>query len=212
MERPRKAGALIMGLFGWLRRMVQRDAVPPAPADMLGAATLVKETAPDLSVESPLPHVVIAQHKLSPQDERAKQARGYRNKNPGNIDFNERNKWRGQIGREQTGNPPRFAVFDSHENGIRALARLLQTYQVRHDLHTIAGIINRWAPSNENNTSAYVTFVSRAMGIEPDEQIDVFKWNVARPMVEAIIRKELGGNPYPPEVIDEGVSWAGVMR
>lgn len=191
-----------MGLLGWLRAFWQRDAVPPPAADMLGAATLPKE---------PLPSVVIP-HKLSAADERAKQARGYRNKNPGNIDFNERNDWRGQIGREATGNPPRFATFDCHENGIRAIARLLQSYQTKHKLHTIAGIINRWAPPNENVTGAYVNFVAQRLGIEPDKQVDVYKWNIARPMVEAIIRKELGGNPYPPEVIDEGVQRAGVMR
>lgn len=193
-----------MGLFGWLRRWVQRDAVPSPAVDVLGAATLPPE---------PLPHVVIPPpHKLTAADERAKQARGYRNKNPGNIDWNARNKWQGQVGREATGNPPRFAVFETHEHGIRALARLLQSYQTQHSLFTIAGIINRWAPTNENNTSAYVNFVSRFVGIEPDEQVDVFKWNIARPMVEAIIRKELGGNPYPPEVIDEGLKMAGVMR
>jgi hypothetical protein len=193
-----------MGLLGWLRAFWQRDAMPPPGADTLGAATLPKQ--PD-----PLPSVVIPR-TLSAQDERAKQARGYRNKNPGNIDWNARNDWRGQIGREATGNPPRFIVFDSHENGIRALARLLQSYQTKHNLHTIAGIINRWAPTKENNTSAYVNFVAQRLGIEPDEQVDVFKWNIARPMVEAIIRKELGGNPYPPEVIDEGVQRAGVVR
>lgn len=29
-----------MGVFGWLRRWVQRNAIPPPAADMLGAATL----------------------------------------------------------------------------------------------------------------------------------------------------------------------------
>lgn len=41
-----------MGLFGFLRRWVQRNAVPPPGADMLGAATLPPEP-------EPLPHVVI---------------------------------------------------------------------------------------------------------------------------------------------------------
>ncbi len=48
-----------MGLFGWLRAFWQRDAIPPPGADTLGAATLVKEKASNLSQES-LPHVVIA--------------------------------------------------------------------------------------------------------------------------------------------------------
>lgn len=198
-----------MGLFGWLKAWVRRDAVPLPGSDMLGAATL-PPTAND-----PLPSVVIPPPKLTMADAKATQARGYRNKNPGNIDYNERNDWRGQIGIEPpplNGGRPRFAVFDCHENGIRAIARLLQSYQTKHKLHTIAGIINRWAPPNENVTGAYVNFVAQRVGIGPDEQVDVYKWNIARPMVEAIIRKELGGNPYTPEVIDEGVQRAGVMR
>lgn len=47
-----------MGLLGWLRAFWQRDAIPPPAADMLGAATLAKEKAANLSQES-LPHVVI---------------------------------------------------------------------------------------------------------------------------------------------------------
>lgn len=209
-----------MGLLGWLRAFWQRDAVPPPAADMLGAATLVKETQPPLTQAGQhvsdtykLPHVVIPQpHKLTAADERAKQARGYRNRNPGNIDWSERNGWLGQVGREQTGNPPRFAVFETHEHGIRALARLLQSYQTRHKLNTVAGIINRWAPPVENVTSAYVAFVAKAAGVGPHDPIDVMRYQHARPLVEAIIRKELGGNPYPPEVIDNGLGMAGVMR
>jgi hypothetical protein len=194
-----------MSLAAWWRRIWQRDAIPPAPADMLGAATLPQP--------EPLPHVVIpepAPRNLSALDAKAMQARGYRNKNPGNIDWNARNGWLGQVGIEPTGNPPRFAVFESHEYGIRALTRLLDSYQTKHGLWTVAGIINRWAPPNENVTSSYVAFVARMVGVRPDEPVDVTTYAVARPMVEAIIRKELGGNPYPPEVIDAGLKLAGV--
>jgi hypothetical protein len=148
---------------------------------------------------------------MSAADAKAMQARGYRNKNPGNIDFSPRNGWLGQVGIEPTGNPPRFAVFESHEYGIRALARLLVTYGERHGLRTVAGIINRWAPPNENVTSSYVAFVARLVGVKPDDVVDVTEYAVARPMVEAIIRKELGGCPYPASVIDEGLKLAGIV-
>ena len=58
-----------------------------------------------------------------------KQSRGYRNCNPGNIDYNERNRWQGQVGIEARG---RFAVFSEHRWGIRAIAVLLITYQDRY--------------------------------------------------------------------------------
>lgn len=142
-----------------------------------------------------------------------KQSRGYRNKNPGNIDWSARNKWQGQVGVESTGNPPRFAVFESHEYGIRALAVLLTTYQDRHNCRTIRQFIQRWAPGNENNTDAYVSQVARHMGRRGESDIlDVHKYEDLRPLVEAIITHELGGNPYPANVIDEGLRLAGVPR
>lgn len=39
-----------MGLFGWLRRWVQRDAVPPPAVDVLGAATLPPEPLPSVQI------------------------------------------------------------------------------------------------------------------------------------------------------------------
>lgn len=140
-----------------------------------------------------------------------KQSRGYRNRNPGNIDFVPANRWQGQLGKEP-GPHGRFAVFVSHEYGIRALASLLATYQDRHGLRTIRGIINRWAPASENVTSAYVVAVCEHMGVGPDDPIDVHEFAHLRPLVEAIITHELGGNPYPPEVIDEALRLSGVPR
>jgi hypothetical protein len=143
---------------------------------------------------------------------RAMQARGYRNRNPGNIDWNPRNRWQGQVGIEATGSPPRFAVFESHEFGIRALAALLTTYQDRHNLRTIRGIISRWAPGTENNTDAYVHAVSRAMGVGANDPLDLHTYAHMRPLVEAIIAHELGGQPYSDAVLDEGLRLAGVPR
>lgn len=48
-------------------------------------------------------------------------ARGVRNNNPGNIDFNPRSDWVGQLGLEVRAAKPRFARFDTPENGIRVL-------------------------------------------------------------------------------------------
>jgi hypothetical protein len=141
-----------------------------------------------------------------------KQSRGFRNRNPGNIDFNPRNNWQGQVGIETTGNPPRFAVFQTHEHGIRALVALLTTYQTRHGLRTVRGIINRWAPGNENNTGAYIDQVCRRTGFGPDQQLDMRLYEHARPLVQAIIHHELGGNPYDGNEIDAGLELYGVVR
>ncbi len=197
-----------MGLFGWLRVFWAQDAIPP-PKVTLPYVTVppVKETESVLSVERKDPS-----KPLSTADIKAMQARGYRNKNPGNIDFSERNGWLGQVGRETMpdGSKGRFAAFETHAYGIRALTRLLISYGTKHNLRTVSGIINRWAPPNENITSSYVAFVARMVGVKPDDPVDVTQYAIARTIVEAIIRKELGGCPYPPEVIDEGLKLAGV--
>lgn len=138
-------------------------------------------------------------------------SRGYRNKNPGNIDWNPNNKWQGQTGRE-AGVNGRFAAFDSHENGIRALAVLLITYQDRHKLNTIRGIVSRWAPAVENNTNSYIDVVAARTKRGPDEELDLHSYEHLRPLAEAIIHHELGGNPYPSAMIDEGLRRAGVVR
>jgi hypothetical protein len=144
-----------------------------------------------------------------------KASRGYRNRNPGNIDHNPANKWQGLDVPPIEPVPPgggraRFCRFVSHEFGIRALATLLITYQDRHKLRTVRGIINRWAPGNENDTDAYVQAVARKIGVADDEVLDLQTYPHLRPLVEAIISHELGGNPYDGATIDAGLRLAGV--
>lgn len=144
-----------------------------------------------------------------------KNSRGFRNRNPGNIDYNRANKWQGQVGLGDAWLAPqqrRFAEFVSHEYGIRALAALLSTYQDRHGLNTVRGIINRWAPPGENITSAYVRAVCEGMGVGPDDTINVHRFEHLRGLVLGIIRHELGGQPYAFAVIDEALRLSGVPR
>ena len=35
------------------------------------------------------------------------------------------------------------------------------------------GIIRRWAPSNENNTQAYIKAMCKEVGLKPDEYIEM---------------------------------------
>ena len=67
-----------------------------------------------------------------------------------------------------------FVQFKSLEFGWRAAFYLLtRTYYHKYRLYTIRGIISRWAPSSENDTSAYIQNVSRLTGIDPDEPIGI---------------------------------------
>jgi len=138
------------------------------------------------------------------------QPRGVRNRNPGNIDYNPRNQWEGQLGKEPNG---RFAIFDTAENGIRALGKLLINYRGKDGMpgvgckgiDTVLETINRWAPSNENDTQAYASAVAKRLGVRPTEPINIKDLATLRGMVLGIIIHENGGNPYPEAVLEEGL-------
>jgi adenine/guanine phosphoribosyltransferase-like PRPP-binding protein len=128
--------------------------------------------------------------------------RGIRNNNPGNI-----GKGAGFQG-ETDGNDPRFATFSTPEQGIRALAVNLLAYQDLHGLNTVNGIINRWAPSSENNTAAYVKDVAKEVGVDPTAEIDLHDPKVLAKVTAAIIQHENAMQPYAGEMIDAAVDSA----
>lgn len=59
------------------------------------------------------------------------------------------------------------------EYGCRALMKTLQTYHNKYDLDNIEGIIARWAPTNENDTMSYINSVSKRLGINSKESLDL---------------------------------------
>ncbi|MNN79124.1 hypothetical protein D3C81_1957410 [compost metagenome] len=65
--------------------------------------------------------------------------------------------------------------------------------------------INRWAPSNENDTQAYAGAVAKRLGVRTADPINIKDPATLRGMVVSIIIHENGGNPYSPAIIDEGV-------
>lgn len=131
-----------------------------------------------------------------------KTPRGIRNKNPGNLDRTA-DKWQGMAADQSS--DPRFVVFVAPHWGIRALVKVLLSYQRKHGIKTIRGIIDRWAPPIENNTSAYIDQVAKACGVDPDDTIDIENKAVLRVLVTAIIQHENGQQPYEPAIIDLGI-------
>lgn len=132
--------------------------------------------------------------------------RGIRNHNPGNIERGA--PWQG-LAADQSADD-RFAVFESPRWGIRAIARVLITYQDKRKIRTVRGILSRWAPTTENDTVAYVAHVSKRLDVGPSELIDVHDYAVMRPLVEAIILHENGMQPYDDATIDQGLRLAGI--
>lgn len=153
----------------------------------------------------------------------SKAPRGIRNNNPGNIEWG--SQWQGlRPESERTDN--RFAQFKDPVFGIRALACVLITYQDKRKakdgsrIDSIKEIIERWAPSFENDTGSYANSVAALLdGVGPDDEvIDVHNFEHLRPIVEGIIRHENGRGPlktenswYTTTQIEEGLRRAGVV-
>lgn len=140
--------------------------------------------------------------------------RGYRLHNPLNIERTT-TIWQGQSG---TQTDTRFVSFDSPEHGIRAAARILQTYQERHGINTMRGVVERWAPPTENDTSAYIQAVAIWADLDPDEPISLADYDTVRRLLRAMTRMELGKPPegtpdawYSEDVWEKGLRMAGLI-
>lgn len=113
--------------------------------------------------------------------------RGLRNNNPGNIrKSNER--YQGEV---RPSLDPAFKQFISMAYGYRALMRVLKTYYNKYGLRSVRGMINRWAPKNENDTNGYISFVAGRMGIDADKTLEWDKPTLTA-MAAAISRMENG--------------------
>ena len=125
--------------------------------------------------------------------------RGIRNFNPGNI-RRDSTDWLG-LAPEQT--DPDFFQFVSAVYGIRAISRILKTYQ-REGISTLSGAIQRWAPSVENDTDAYVKAVCDACQVQPEQVVDITA--IMPQVVKAIITHENGQQPYSSDDINYAIA------
>jgi hypothetical protein len=127
--------------------------------------------------------------------------RGIRNNNPGNIRLGD--NWRGLCDLQTDKS---FCQFGEIRYGIRALAYILRvSYFQRRALNTVTDIINRWAPTNENDTGAYISAVSHSIQCGPNDPINLLDDDVLAAFCAAIIKHENGAQPYSGLQIVSGV-------
>ena len=127
--------------------------------------------------------------------------RGIRNFNPFNLKElpADKTKWQGE---RATDDDPIFEEFETMEHGIRAGLMVLRKYVLVYKCNTIKSIIHRFAPSTENNTEKYITFISKRTGYEADEKI-TFNEDMMFPLAEAICFYENGGSYVSYEQIEK---------
>lgn len=128
--------------------------------------------------------------------------RGIRNNNPLNIRIG--NVWLGEV-REP--NDPDFEQFISMVYGVRAGFVLIRRYIRHYHRTTIPQVIAAWAPSNENNTTAYIDKVCQVSGIERDVQLKFEDEDQMIALVDAMILVECGQH-IQEKIIRDGYRFA----
>lgn len=143
-------------------------------------------------------------------------SRGIRNNNPGNI---RKSAVRFQ-GLAAAQPDSAFWTFSGPEWGLRAMAKILMTYEGR-GVDTVREIISTWAPPNENNTGAYVEAVLKGLvaaevvdaaghPVTEDSLIDVRQAHIMAPLLKAIVAHENGSQPYADCTYAKALQLAGL--
>lgn len=131
-----------------------------------------------------------------------KLSRGLRNSNPLNLRHSP-DKW---LGKSPSQTDSEFVQFVDAHHGIRAGAKNLLTYYRKYKLSTVPAIIEKWAPpEDDNDTAAYISSVTTALGVSADTKLDLEDPEILAALVAAMIKVECGTVPYTTETIRSAV-------
>ena len=117
-----------------------------------------------------------------------REVRAIRNNNPFNLKYTEI-KWDGKLPLDKE-TEDTFERFDSNLMGMRAGVINTLTHHIKYGDDTIEKLITRHAPSNENDTKNFINFVSKNMGIEPNQKIDLKNKEVLYEYAKAVVTME----------------------
>lgn len=115
----------------------------------------------------------------------------FRYQNPGAVEYQ---PWMAKYG-ARVGENGRYAHFPDAQSGYAAMGQILDTYQNKHGLNTVSGIINRWAPSNvdNNSTGGYINSVASRLGVDPNQPLDP----AMKPALMRAMAHYEAGKPFP---------------
>lgn len=102
----------------------------------------------------------------------------------------------------------KFAVFPSLDEGVLAAAKQLQIYGTK-GINNIHDIISKWAPSNENNTKAYIGHVVNATGRSEFEKLNLNDTRTLAKLITAMSVKEGAGSRLSEEKVIQIINNAG---
>lgn len=130
---------------------------------------------------------------------------GLQHNNPGNLRTNGGAPFQGQTGFDSSG----FLFFSSPYFGTRALALDLLHQQSLNGLDTVTGIITKFAPPSDGNpTAAYIANVATAVGVDPNQPLNMADPAVLLPFTKAVILQENGEQPFSDSEVGAAVQAA----
>ena len=123
-----------------------------------------------------------------------------------NNPFNIRQANQGFVG--ESGDESGFVSFDDPMYGVRAADRVLSTYGRDYGINSIRGLLNRYAPpEDDNDTESYISYVSNKLGVDPDAEIDLSNPEVRSQVLSPIAMFE-SRSEYSPGQITEMIASA----
>ena len=132
--------------------------------------------------------------------------RGERNHNPCNLRYSPAIQWQGLDDPPQDDHALCRFVDDLH--GLRAGAKDIHNKFARDALKTVHAILAKYAPPNENDTSAYVAYVAKRLGVDPDDTLDLDASDQLFAFVKAVIGEEEGRDIYNDDLVRQAVAEA----
>ena len=126
---------------------------------------------------------------------------GQRNNNFGNLRSND--PFVGKIGSNG------YDIYDTPENGLRALARTLHTYGTKRGVKSISDLVDRYAPAGDNSTASranYKQLLANSLGVGVDDEIDIAAQRL--PLMRGIIQFENGRQLASDDMIEAAIAAA----
>ncbi len=119
---------------------------------------------------------------------------GIQNHNPGNVIYANWHKWPGAVGVDPWGH----LKFRDDLHGLRAIKKVLRTYDRKHGIKTTYQIVSRYINKKATHQVRldYAKTLCQFTHKKPDDILDMKDPRILYLLAKGIVRHECGKDPY----------------